>query len=156
MSRRTEIQLNHARSSRERYRGFVQDYKHHRLDDLTDNGKPQEPLADSSKAKITSKDERRSKRREYLRDYARWLWPHRFAVGSLFVLALVAAGLEMIEPLFMRFIVDRVLLVKGMDVPSRLSRLNLAGIVFVTVVILSKLIATFKDYRQKLVNVRIM
>ena len=53
------------------------------------------------------------KRREYLREYLRWLWPHRFAIGFFFLLALLAAGLEMIEPLFMRFIIDRVLLNTG-------------------------------------------
>ena len=48
--------------------------------------------------------------RDYLKDYLRWLWPERWAVAAVFVLAIVAAGLEMIEPLFMRFITDRVLL----------------------------------------------
>ncbi len=50
------------------------------------------------------------KRREYLREYLRWLWPHRYGVATLFGLALVGTGLQMIEPLFMRYIIDRVLL----------------------------------------------
>jgi len=36
------------------------------------------------------------------------------------VLSLVVAGLQMIEPLFMRFIVDRVLLVTGVDTATRI------------------------------------
>ena len=47
---------------------------------------------------------------QYLREYLRWLRPHRYAVAVVFVLALMVAGLQMIEPLFMRFIIDRVLL----------------------------------------------
>ena len=42
------------------------------------------------------------KRREYLREYLRWLWPHRFQLAGVFALAVTVAGLEMIEPLFMR------------------------------------------------------
>ena len=57
----------------------------------------------------------RGKRREYLREYLRWLWPHRYAVGTVFALALLGAGLEMVEPLFMRFIIDRVLLNTALD-----------------------------------------
>ena len=84
------------RSSRRRYLSFVQDYRKHRLDEAA--------------SPAESKGKPAAKRREYLREYLRWLWPHRFAVGALFVLALIGAGLQMIEPLFMRFIVDRVLL----------------------------------------------
>ena len=97
-----------------------------------------------------------AKRREYLRDYLRWLWPHRFAVAGVFGLALLSAGLEMIEPLFMRFIVDRVLLNTGLDLSSRLTQLHLTGAAFVGVVILSNLIRVLKDYRQRLLNVQVM
>src|SRR5262245_47671898 len=94
------ISMAHPRSSRQRYQGFVQDYKHRRLDEATEAGKesPKPPRVD------------KGKRREYLRDYLRWLWPHRYAIGVFFLFALLAAALEMIEPLFMRFIVDQVLL----------------------------------------------
>ena len=70
----------------------------------------------------------RGKRREYLREYVRWLWPHRYAVGFFFLLALISAGLEMVEPLFMRFIIDRVLLEHRRSTRRRaLVRLHLAG-----------------------------
>ena len=106
--------VNHRRSSRRRYLGFVEDYKRRRLDDSPEAGEEQKQLDGPEKGDAPpspeSKSERRAKRREYLRDYVRWLWPHRYAVGALFVLALLAAALELIEPLFMRFIIDRVLL----------------------------------------------
>ncbi len=148
------------RSSRQRYRDFVQDYKHRRLDDPADSGaggkasdKPVEPNAD--KPAVASADLPRGKRRAYLREYLRWLWPHRFSVGVVFFFAVLVAGFEMIEPLFMRFIVDRVLMDTGLDQSSRLARLNLAGGVFLTVVILSKSFGVLKDYRQRQLNVRV-
>ena len=104
----------HPRTSRERYLGFVDDYRLRRLDESTEaNGA--KPAAARPEEK-PPKDERAKKkgaRRVYVREYLRWLRPHRFAIGLVFVLALVRAGLEMIEPLFMRFIIDRVLLERG-------------------------------------------
>ena len=132
--------------SRERYRTFVEDYKHGRLQDpadLSPDAQPSKPLVSG-------------RRREYLRDYLRWLWPHRYAVAGFFLLALLMAGLEMIEPLFMRFIIDRVLLNTALDGSTRLTHLHLAGGAFVGVILLSNLIRVAKDYRQKLLNVRVM
>jgi ATP-binding cassette, subfamily B, bacterial len=160
MSDRTETHKEHPRSSRSRYRRFVEDYLHRRLDDLeegSENGAPSSK-ADAGKGDNPpqSKGERRTKRREYMREYLRWLRPHRYAVGAVFVLALFVAALEMIEPLFMRFIIDRVLLNTELDTASRLSNLHLAGALFVGVVVLSNLSNAFKDYRQRLLNVRVM
>src|SRR5690348_1299273 len=100
---------DHPRSSRQRYRRFVQDYKLHRLDDALE-GQQQKEAEDSANSGLSEPHKRpRGKvRREYLREYAHWLWPHRYTVAAVFAFALLAGGLEMIQPLFMRFIVDRV------------------------------------------------
>ena len=63
----------------------------------------------------------------------------------------------MVEPLFMRFIIDRVLLNTELDldvaaVPASTSR----AWPFVAVVILSNLIRVLKDYRQRLLNTQVM
>src|SRR5262249_27198402 len=55
----------------------------------------------------------------------------------------------------MRFIIDHVLLAK-LDAAARISRLNLAGLTFLVVIIISNGVNTFKDYRQRLLNVRLM
>jgi len=161
MSDRTETRKEHPRSSRDRYRRFVEDYKHQRLDDSEDSDESKKPPDNSPKAvadksSLESKRERKAKRRAYVREYLRWLKPHRSAVGALFVLALLAAGLEMVEPLFMRFIIDRVLLNTELDTASRLGQLHLAGALFVGVVVLTRLFEVLKDYRQRLLNVRVM
>jgi len=128
-------------SSRERYRQFLRDYKARKLD--------QPERAGGEEARPAG-----GKRREYLRDYVAWLKPYRYAVFAVFLLALLAAGLDMIEPLFLRFIVDKVLLNQTLDTASRLIRLNLAGAVFVAVVIASSLTNAGKDFRQRLLNNR--
>jgi len=133
-----------ARSSRKRYEEFVEDYKHRRLDEKVD---------EDGGAPLAPKPPRR---REFLREYVHWLRPHRYALGAVFLLALIVAGLQMIEPLFMRFIIDRVILNNKLNLPARLTRLNVTGIVFLTVIILSHVGGAFKDYRQRILNVRVM
>ncbi len=151
------------RSSRQRYRLFVDDYLHRRLDDKVDaarnaarpdSGEPDAP--EETPPRFWRRIAVRGRRREYLRDYLRWLRPLRAALAVVFLLALVRAGLEMIEPLFMRFIVDRVLLNIALDTAQRLTRLHLAGLTFLAVIIVSSLVNVTKDYRQKLLNVRVM
>ncbi|MBK9241283.1 MAG: ABC transporter ATP-binding protein [Acidobacteria bacterium] len=84
------------------------------------------------------------------------MWPHRSAVALVVFLSLLVAVLQMVEPLFMRFIIDDVLLDTTLDNASRLTRLNLGGAGFLALVIASSLIGVFKDYRQRLLNSRIM
>ena len=145
-----------ARSSHARYRAFVRAYRERRLDDSEPGKEPGKPPQDQPAPAQEKPRLLRGKRREYLRDYLRWLWPHRYAIGTVFLLALLTAGLEMVEPLFMRFIIDRVLLISGLDTAARLSRLHFAGGAFVSVIVMSTLIRVFKDYRQKLLNIRVM
>jgi ATP-binding cassette subfamily B protein len=145
-------------SSRQRYRQFVEDYKRRRLDELNeDQRRLARPVDDSvDGAPAPAKRKNRAERRHYVREYLRWLWPHRNAVGGFILLALVVAGLQMIEPLFLRSIVDKVLLNKDLDLSARLLRLNLTGALFVGVIIASNLVGALKDYRQRLLNTRVM
>ena len=148
-------------SSRERYREFVRDYQLRRLDDgataAGDGKKPDETTAaNGGGASEASTQKGSDKRRRYVRDYLRWLRPHRGAVAAVFLLALVAGALQRIEPLFMRFIVDRVLLNRALDAAGRLARLHVAGLTFLAVIIISSSFGAIKDYRQRLLNVRVM
>ena len=136
--------MSPAPSSRKRYDEFVQDYKHRRLDAVDENGEPSKGPSP------------KGERRGYVRGYLRWLKPHRYQLGGVFLLALVVAGVQMIEPLFIRYIVDHIILNKDLDGHARLTRLNLTGLVFLSVVILSHVGGGFKDYRQRLLNVRVI
>jgi ATP-binding cassette subfamily B protein/subfamily B ATP-binding cassette protein MsbA len=148
----------------------VADYRARRLgdgDEPSSNGKSS-PEADSvaaegaaggSREAATSpagKSRKRGARREYLRDYVAWLRPHAGAVAVVFLLALAGAGLQMIEPLFMRHIIDRVLLNDALDSASRLGRLHLIGAAFLALIVVSNLLGALKDYRQRLLNVGVM
>ena len=112
------------KSSRGRYRKFLEDYKARRLDDSAD-GDGTEPKPPDAEGEGEGERPPSGKRREYLKDYLHWLWPHRYATAAVFGLALVAAGIEMIEPLFMRYIIDRVLLNT-----TRVSRETVSSVVF--------------------------
>ena len=136
--------MSPARSSRKRYQEFVEDYKHGRLDAADEDGRESPSQAP------------KQVRRAFLREYLTWLRPHRFALGAVFLLALAVAGLQMIEPLFMRYIVDHVILNRTLDIGARLTRLNMTGIVFLGVIILSHVGGGYKDYRQRILNVRVM
>jgi ATP-binding cassette subfamily B protein/subfamily B ATP-binding cassette protein MsbA len=140
------------RSSRRRYGVFVEDYKHGRLDEAADKA-GQGPGPSALKPSDAG---RNAKRREYVREYLRWLWPYRYAVALVFVLALLTGGLEMIQPLFMRFIIDKVLLNSSLDTAARLFRLQLAGGAFLLAIVLSSMVGVLKDYRQRILNVKVM
>ncbi|HVP48254.1 MAG TPA: hypothetical protein VMT32_16790 [Bryobacteraceae bacterium] len=153
--------MNRPRSSQQRYLAFVRDYKHRRLDEATEARENQQQHQDRAEAaaELTgtrSRSKNRGKRRVYLCEYLGWLWPHRYAVGGLFVLALIGAGLQMVEPLFMRFIVDRVLLNTGSAPAVRFIRLNLAGALFLALAFRSNLAGALRDYRQRLLSARLM
>lgn len=103
--------MRSSRSSRHRYRAFVQDYKERRLAGTGDEDR-QRP-ADGAPPKDAASAWRwwrSEKGRAYVREYLRWLRPHRYALAFVFCLALIGAGAQMVNPLFMRFIIDHVLL----------------------------------------------
>jgi len=139
--------LNRPRSSRRRYFQFVEDYRERRLDDT---------------GQVRGGGEQKSekpgfrKRPRYLREYLLWLKPHRYAVTALFVLSLLSAGLQMLEPLFMRFIIDRILLNTRLDAVTRHMRLNTAGLLFFAAIVVTNLVGALRDYRQRLLNTRVM
>ncbi len=62
----------------------------------------------------------------------------------------------MAEPLFMRFIIDKVLLNESLDRAGRLDQLHVAGTVFLAVIVVSALVGVLKDYRQRMLNVHVM
>lgn len=138
-----------ARSSRQNYRRFQDRYRQRRLEDPAPGEAPTDTPDERSRPD-------RERRRESMRDYLGWLKPHRAAIAVLFLLALVTAGLQMIEPLFLRYIVDDVLLDEALTGDTRLRMLNLAGAAFLVVIALAAGLGVIRDYRQRLLNTRVM
>jgi len=150
--------LQTARSSRASYREFAERYKRRRLDesDQPPDAAPAQAGAAERGAAPARPRLLEGRRREYLRDYLRWLKPHRYAIGFMFLLALATAGLQMIEPLFMRFIIDRVLLNDALAAAERFRSLNLVGMAFLGVIALAAGLGVLRDYHQRLLNTRVM
>jgi ATP-binding cassette, subfamily B, bacterial len=137
-------------SSRQQHNQFVTAFRTRQLDQEGVQG-GSAPGSDTSKA---SPD--RTRRKARIRQYLQWLTPHRAAASAVVVLALVCAGLEMIEPLFMRYIVDRVLLNTALDGAGKLRQLHIAGLTFLSIVVCSKLLDVLKSYRQRKLNTQVM
>jgi len=138
--------LDPRRPSRLNYRDFRRAYQRRALD------QGDEPHTSGEQGPA----DRKAQRRRHVRAYFRWLLPYKVPVALVFILALAGAGLQMVEPLFMRFIVDGVLLNDTLDAGARLRRLNLGGAGFLAVIIVSNLIGVIKDYRQRLLNIQVM
>jgi ATP-binding cassette subfamily B protein/subfamily B ATP-binding cassette protein MsbA len=130
-------------TSRQRYESFRKAYKERRTDELSvagDADKPQPAAAEE--------------RRRYLANYARWLRPYAGGVAILLLLALVEAGLDMLPPLFLRHVVDHVLLVTGVPTEERLPTLNQIGAVFLAIIIFARLVDAWRSYRQRQLNAK--
>lgn len=72
-----------ARTSRQRYLRFVQDYQQGLLDDQVDAAKGPKPPGESASIVEGSPAAKPTvwlggQRRAHLREYLRWLWPHRY------------------------------------------------------------------------------
>jgi ATP-binding cassette subfamily B protein/subfamily B ATP-binding cassette protein MsbA len=138
--------MKRARTSRQRYDSFRQAYKERRTDDLTAN----DDSAD--KPQPTSKAERR----RYLANYVSWLRPHARAVISLLLIAIVGAGLDMVHPLFLRFVIDHVLLNEALASDARIRALNVVGFLFLAVIVFARLVDALRSYRQRQLNARVV
>jgi ATP-binding cassette subfamily B protein/subfamily B ATP-binding cassette protein MsbA len=138
--------MKRARTSRQRYQLFRQAYKEHRTDELSVSGDGPDKLQPVDKAE----------RRSHLANYRKWLWPHVPAVAILLAIAVIGAGLEMIHPLFLRFVVDRVLLAPGLSPEARLGTLHVIGAAFLAVIVLARLVDALRSYRQRQLNARVV
>jgi ATP-binding cassette subfamily B protein len=158
--------MDRAKTSRQKYRQFVEDYKAHRLDELIDAqnaalaraGQPAEPPP-KQEEEVNAKGKKprlTKKRRAYIKLYLQWLKPHRGMLSGVILFAILLATFEMIEPLFMRTIIDDVLLNKAIDTTTQFQKLNLIGGVFLAFIIISKMIQVAKDYRQRILNTRVV
>ena len=112
--------------------------------------------ADTAERPDDEKIVKRAKRRDYLSQYVRWLWRYWPTAIMLIVLSLSAAVLEMTHPLFLRYILDEVLLDDTIARQRRWTMLNLAGIGFLAIILFGELLNVYKNYRTRQLNVRVM
>lgn len=97
----------------------------------------------------------RSTRRRYLRQYRQWLWPYRWGLATVFVLSLVAAGLDMIWPLAIKHIIDTILPASN-PWPDRLQKLNLFGLAVIVLLLLKQAADSTRAWRMAVLNIQIV
>ncbi len=106
--------------------------------------------------KDDAKRAEREERRQHLKQYREWLWPHRRAIALMLGLALAVAALEVAQPLFMKYVVDGVLLQEGLSQSERLLRLHQAGLALLLVIVVGRLLDIWKNCQQRLLNLRVV
>src|SRR4051794_7546443 len=105
------------------------------------NGKPAKP-AD------------KAKRKTYLRQYANWLWPYRWALTAIFVLAVISTGLDMVWPLFIKRVID--FLGKAGAISDKARQLNWMGFSIVSILLIKQAIELLRTWRIAVINARVV
>lgn len=134
-----------ARTSRQRYDTFRHAYQEGLTDQLAVN---------PSRDQLPSPP--KEQHRRYLSLYLVWLRPHLPAMIVVLVLAAISAGLETLPPLFMRYVVDHVLLAQNLELAARLKLLHAVGFVFLAVLVGGRLLDSVRSYRLQLLNSRVV
>ena len=92
-------------------------------------------------------------RRAYLRSYVDWLWPYRFSLAGLFVMALAAAALDLVWPLAISGIING-LTAGGANTSAR----NLNGLAggVIALLLCKQAIDTTRSYRTSVLNAKVI
>ena len=150
------------KTSKTRFAAFVGKFRRGELKRERDNkndakeNESDDPNADQQEKGSPSKQEQKKRRRGYLRTYIQQLWPHSRMVILLVILAILFSILEIIQPLFARYIFDDVLLNDDLTPTERIWRLNAVGFLFLGLVIVTRILGILRSWNQRLLNVRVI
>ena len=98
----------------------------------------------------------KQKRRQYLRLYIRRLWPHWRMVAFLSTVAVCIAVLEILQPLFGRYIIDQILLDDTKTMAEKATSLNITGAMFLALVASIHCLGMTRSWFQRLLNQRVI
>lgn len=145
-------------SSRQRFGLFIKDHRSSNHRNAARNGTgPAGPSEANRRCEFHAPKRNRAQNgSSHLRAYLVCLRPYRFRVATLLGLALMSVLVQMAEPLFMRSIIDKVLLNPHLERTVKVHRLGIAGTLFLAVVIASNLVSGMREYWQRLVSARVM
>lgn len=110
---------------------------------------------DKSRNGESEKPVDRAKRKEYLRQYRRWLWPYRYQLAAVLVLALITTALDMVWPLAIKRIMDGVLIDTSAPRADRIAELLKIGGVIVGVLIIKQALDTLRSWRMSGLDARV-
>jgi len=148
--------MNRPSTSKGRFEDFVKKFRkgefkqkpndQHDSDEKEESEQPLNPQEEK---------ERKQKRRGYLKQYIRQLWPHWKMVAVLVALAVTVAVLEIASPLFGRYIIDEILLTDNSNA-DKIWSLNIVGGLFLVIVIATRACGMTRAWFQRLLNVRVI
>lgn len=104
----------------------------------------------------TDKKVDNQKRRAYLRLYVGRLWPHWPMVALLATIAVAIAVLEILQPLFGRYIIDQILLNDDITTAEKVTSLNITGAMFLALVASIHMMGMTRSWFQRLLNQRVI
>jgi ATP-binding cassette subfamily B protein/subfamily B ATP-binding cassette protein MsbA len=147
--------MNRISTSKGRFADFLDkfrkgEYKQKDQDEQSNEKKD----SDSSSSSFDNK-EKKQKRRGYLKQYIRQLWPHWKLVLLLIFLAVTVAVLEITSPLFGRYIIDDILLTDQSN-SDKVWLLNIVGALFLLTVVITRICGMTRAWFQRLLNVRVI
>lgn len=92
--------------------------------------------------------------KRYLREYARWLWPYRFPIAAVLFIALIAAAMDMVWPVALKFAIDR--LAAPGAFADKLGGLHRLGIAILSLLVIKQLLETYRGYRTSVLNAKVI
>jgi len=96
----------------------------------------------------------KSKRNGFLRDYREWLWPFRWSLAMVFLLAIVGAAMDMVWPLAIKKIVD--LLPLDVSWAEKSRQLNIFGFGVVSLLVVKQIIDSARSWRTFVLNTHLV
>ncbi len=138
-------------SSKKRYRAFREPKR--------PGGKAQAPDPESSASACAEARGTRpqwQQRKQYLREYRKWLWPYKGRIVVVFLLALCGAGLSMILPLVTRYIIDDVLSAADVPTGDKVARLATVCAVMLVILLLTQVFDTSRSYLMSVLNAKVI
>jgi ATP-binding cassette subfamily B protein len=94
-------------------------------------------------------------RRRYLREYRKWLWPYRWGLFTILVIALTTTALDMVWPLSIRWIMDGVLVNGSPDRGRRLRELLRIGGLIIGVLLLKQFLDSMRSWKMASLDARV-
>ena len=149
--------MNRKRNSRRRFAEFLKRFN----DSDQSNGSLKSSLPESDHSQAVADKTQKSaaekiKQRRYLKQYISRLWPHWPMVLLLSSLAVLVAVLEILQPLFGRYIIDQILLNRELSRSQQLTALNTTGTLFLILVASIHMLGMSRSWFTRLLNQRVI
>ena len=97
----------------------------------------------------------KAERKQYRREYQRWLWPYRYGLLVVFVLAVIGALLDMVWPLAIKQIIDGVLLPEGLEAGAKTRLLKFYGAGVIALLLAKQAVDTTRSYRMAALDAKV-